>query len=255
MFIATLHPVCLNQQDDVVLLHDEPIMTFADRVIKFNRELDFKGVLPDDINIMNPFRENPQVNVISEQFYKKYYDDNNKRHLILGINPGRFGGGITGIPFTDPKRLKSVLGMNFEGKETHEPSSVFIYDMIDAFGGPAAFYSKFYIHSIFPLGFTSPGKNGNHVNYNYYDSKELTNAVYDAIIDNIQKQIALGSYTDTCFCFGTGKNENFLKKLNDEQGFFGKIVALEHPRFIMQYKAKTKQQYIGKYIAAFKSVL
>lgn len=230
-------------------------MTFADRVIQFNRELDFKGTLPDNIKIMNPFRENQQVNIISEEFYKKYYDDNNKRHVILGINPGRFGGGITGIPFTDPKRLKSALGISFDGKETHEPSSVFIYDMIDAFGGPEAFYSKFYIHSIFPLGFTSLGKNGKHVNYNYYDSKELTNAVYDDIIDNIRKQIALGNYTDTCFCFGTGKNENFLKKLNAEQHFFDSIVALEHPRFIMQYKAKTKQLYIDKYIAAFKSVL
>ena len=34
-------------------------------------------------------------------------------------------------------------------------------------------------------------------------------------------------------------------------GFFGKIVALEHPRFIMQYRAKTKAAYIAKYLAAF----
>jgi hypothetical protein len=74
------------------------------------------------------------------------------------------------------------------------------------------------------------------------------------IIDNISKQIALGVRTDICFCFGTGKNEIFLRKLNEEHGFFKKIIALEHPRFIMQYKTANKQFYIDKYISAFKAV-
>jgi hypothetical protein len=230
-------------------------MTFAEKVIQFNKQLDFKGTLPDGINIMNPFKENPQANSLTEQFYGKYYNDNNKRHLIVGINPGRFGGGVTGIPFTDSKRLKAVCNINYEGKETHEPSSVFVYEVIAAFGGAEEFYKHIYINSMCPLGFTATTKDGKEVNYNYYDSKELTAAVYDFMVENIQNQIGLGSYTDTCFCFGTGKNETFLRKLNDEKGFFKKIVALEHPRFIMQYKSKTKQQYIDKYIAAFRSVI
>jgi hypothetical protein len=230
-------------------------MTFAEKVIQFNKQLDFKGNLPPEINIMNPFKENPQANRIMEQFYNKYYNDDNKRHLIVGINPGRFGGGATGIPFTDSKRLKAVCRINYEGKETHEPSSVFVYEVIEAFGGPEEFYKHIYINSMCPLGFTANTKDGKEINYNYYDSKELTAAVYDFMVDNIQKQIDLGNYTDTCFCFGTGKNEKFLRKLNDEKGFFKNIVALEHPRFIMQYKAKTKQQYIDKYIAAFNAVI
>jgi len=230
-------------------------MTFADKVIQFNKQVDFKGSLPTGIHIMNPFKENPQVNILMEQFYKKFYDDNNKRHLILGINPGRFGAGVTGIPFTDSKRLKSVCGINYEGKETHEPSSVFVYEVIEAFGGPDQFYKNFYIHSICPLGFTAIGKNGKEINYNYYDSKELTAAVYDFIIENIQKQIAIGVYTDTCFCFGNGKNEKFLRKLNAEKGFFKNIIALEHPRFIMQYKSRSKNEYIDKYVTAFNSVV
>ncbi len=230
-------------------------MTFADNVIQFNKQLNFTGTLPPGIQIMNPFRENPQVNPIMDHFYKKFYDDNHKRNLILGINPGRFGGGVTGIPFTDSKRLKDPCGIVYHGKETHEPSSVFVYEVIEAFGGPAAFYKHFYINSMCPLGFTSTIKNGKEINYNYYDSKELTVAVYDFIIENIQKQIAFGTHTGTCFCFGNGKNEKFLRKLNDEQGFFDKIVALEHPRFVMQYKSKSKALYIDKYIAAFSGVI
>jgi hypothetical protein len=228
--------------------------TFADKVITFNKTLDFKGSLPAGINMMNPFKENKNVLSLSTAFYKKYYNDTRRRHLILGINPGRFGGGVTGIPFTDTKRLVEKCHLQYEGKETHEPSSVFVYEVIDAYGGAANFYLDFYINSVCPLGFTATTPGGKEINYNYYDSKQLTNAVYDFIIDNIQKQISFGVETDTCFCFGNGKNEKFLRQLNDKHKFFDNIIALEHPRFIMQYKAKSKQLYIDKYLAAFHSV-
>lgn len=243
----------MSENHDMNRKRNDP--SFADKVIAFNEAVQFKGTLPPGIRIMNPFREHPDVPAIAATFYKKFYNDHNLRHLILGINPGRFGSGVTGVPFTDTKRLKSECGISYEGKETHEPSSVFIYDMINAFGGAEAFYSQFYIHSICPLGFTSLTPNGKEVNYNYYDSQELTNAVYDFIIDNINKQIALGVHTETCFCFGTGKNEKFLRKLNEEHKFFKNIVALEHPRFIVQYKSKSKQEYINKYLQAFAEVL
>lgn len=225
--------------------------TFADKVIQFNQSLHFSGELPNGIRIMNPFREDEKILPISSEFYHKYYHDQNPRHIILGINPGRFGGGVTGVPFTDPKRLKQECQINYPGKETHEPSSVFVYDVITAYGGPAAFYQHFYINSVCPLGFTATGKNGKAINYNYYDSQELTKAVYDFIVKSIRQQIDLGIKTDVCFCFGTGKNEKFLRRLNEEHRFFDTIVALEHPRFVMQYKTKSKHIYIDKYLAAF----
>ena len=230
------------------------MVTFADKVIAFNKAVEFTGILPAGISMMNPFKENENILPLSSLFYKKYYDDTRKRHLILGINPGRFGGGVTGIPFTDTKRLVEKCHINYDGKQTHEPSAVFVYEVIDAYGGAVKFYSTFYINSICPLGFTSRGDNGKEINYNYYDSKELMKAVYNFIIKNIQQQIELGIYTDTCFCFGNGKNEKFLRQLNEEHRFFKKIIALEHPRFVLQYKSKTKQLYIDKYIAAFKSI-
>lgn len=230
-------------------------MTFADKVMRFNRQLVYTGEpLPAGIRIMNPFREFPQVLPIADTFYHKYYNDHKPRHLILGINPGRFGGGITGIPFTDPKRLVTECGIPYEGKAAHEPSSVFIYDMIHAYGGSEAFYRDFYINSLCPLGFTITDAAGREKNYNYYDSRELTDAVTGFIVEHIRKQIALGVYTDTCFCLGTGKNEQFLRRLNETHGFFRHIIALEHPRFVMQYKSAGKQLYIDKYVAAFRSV-
>lgn len=228
--------------------------TFADRVIRFNRNIRFTGTLPKGIRIMNPFREIPGAAATAAAFYHKYYGDNNKRHLVLGINPGRFGGGLTGIPFTDPKRLVDSCGITYKGAMAHEPSSAFIYEMIEAFGGPELFYGKMYINSLCPLGFTSQQPNGKEVNYNYYDSNELMEAVEKFIDQNVSKQIRMGVYTDTVFCFGTGKNEKYLQQLNQRRHYFGRIVSLEHPRFIMQYRAKNKKEYIRKYLDAFLSV-
>jgi hypothetical protein len=228
--------------------------TLASRIITFNQSLQFEGKLPAGIRIMNPFRESREALKVSSQFYKKYYSDNHKRYLILGINPGRFGAGLTGIPFTDPKRLIANCGIPFNGVSAHETSSAYVYEMIASYGGEAAFYHDFYINSLCPLGFTSLKDGVKEVNYNYYDSRELTEAVYDFMVWNVEQQIALGMYTDVCFCFGTGKNEAFLKKLNDKFQFFGGIVALEHPRYIMQYKAKEKADYIEKYLKAFRGI-
>lgn len=225
--------------------------TFADKIIAFNKKIHYTGELPPGISVMNPFRENAHALEISSQFYKKYYDDTNTRFLILGINPGRFGAGITGVPFTDTKRLLQECNISFEGKITHEPSATFIYEMIHAYGGVENFYQNFYINSICPLGFTIQTEQGKEVNYNYYDSKELTEAVHDFMIQNIRDQIKLGVSREICYCFGTGKNEKFLRKINETHRFFTRIIALEHPRYIMQYKSKSKEEYIDKYLRAF----
>jgi len=168
--------------------------------------------------------------------------------MILGINPGRFGAGVTGIPFTDTIRLKEKCGLSIQGLKTYETSSVFIYEMIDNYGGPVKFYNDFYISSVSPLGFTSAGENEKEINFNYYDSKTLIDAIHEFIIESLKKQLEFGIYRDTCFCLGSGKNFRFLSKLNSEHHFFGRIEPLEHPRFIMQYKSKEKQRYIKIYL-------
>ena len=228
--------------------------TFADKIISFNKNVSFNGLLPPGISIMNPFKENKEALLISSEFYRKYYNDYNKRHMIFGINPGRFGAGVTGVPFTDTKRLSSECEIEFPGKMTHEPSSAFVYEVINKYGGVEKFYKDIYIQSICPLGFTITNQKGKEVNYNYYDNKQLTDCVYDFIIANIKKQISFGVSTAVCFLFGTGKNEKFFRKVNEEFHFFEKIIPLEHPRFIMQYKSKSKEFYIEKYLKAFEEM-
>ncbi len=224
--------------------------TFADRIIRFNKNLRFDLKLPKGIQVMNPFTEDGAMK-ISSLFYKRYYSDDHPRFLILGINPGRFGAGYTGVPFTDTKRLIADCGIEFPGPVTHEPSSVFVYEVIKAMGGAKAFYRNFFIQSICPLGFTIRNDKGRDVNYNYYDSKELQEAVMPFILDSINKILKIGIHRDIVFCFGSGKNLKFIEQLNREYQFFKEIIPLEHPRFIMQYKSKSKQAYIDKYVRSF----
>jgi len=224
--------------------------TFAGRIIAFNQSLELdSGSLPDGISVMNPLRESGEAARVADAFYRKYYNDNQPRQLILGINPGRFGGGQTGIPFTDPKRAVADCGMDFKGEMTHEPSSEFVYKVIERFGGVEAFYARFYINSVSPLGFTKVGAKGRDINYNYYDDKALLETVRPFIVRTLPQQLDLGVVSGRCICLGTGKNFRFLSELNRQHHFFDQIIPLEHPRYVMQYKSKEMERYLDKYLA------
>lgn len=225
-------------------------MTFAKKVLEFYNSLNYSGPLPSGINIMNPFRGNEHVVGVISEFYNRFYGDNHPRKLILGINPGRFGAGVTGIPFTDTIRLNEKCGIRFDRFRTYEPSSSFIYDMIEAYGGAEKFYSRFFVSAVCPLGFTRVNATGKVVNFNYYDDPTLIKMMYRFITESLKQQIQLGIDTSVCICLGTGKNDTFLRKLNAENHFFENIVTLEHPRFIMQYRAKRKEEYVRKYVEA-----
>jgi hypothetical protein len=210
--------------------------------------LDFKGPLPAGVSIINPFMNNPEVFPVASSFYRKYYSDYLPRRIILGVNPGRFGAGITGIPFTDTERLKDKCDLSIPLKRTRELSSVFFYEMIDRYGGPEVFYKDYYISSVSPVGFTRTALSGKEVNFNYYDSSELTDAIHNFVIESIKKQLSFGIDRRVCFCLGTGKNYRFLSMLNNEYNFFKKIEPVEHPRYIMQYRLKSKEFYIERYL-------
>ncbi|MCF8381216.1 MAG: DUF4918 family protein [Bacteroidales bacterium] len=221
--------------------------TFAQKVINFNKELHYSETLPHGIKVLNPFKENKEINSISEAFYTKYYSDSNKRKLILGINPGRLGAGATGIPFTDTKRLREICGINIESVSTHEPSSVFIYEMISKYGGSEKFYKNYFITSMSPLGFIEKNQKGNWVNCNYYDYDELFDALYPFILASLTEQISFGIDTKSCFVLGK-KNAKYLKIINDREKLFELLVVVDHPRYIEQYKSKLKENYIDEYL-------
>lgn len=223
--------------------------TFADKVIDFNRHLCYSGKLPNGFQVMDPYLDNPETMEVMQQFYHKYYNDSNQRRFIIGINPSRNGAGVTGVPFTDTKRLESACGIKMQSAHTHEISSVFMYDLIAEYGGAKEFYKHFYINSPFPLAIIRQAKNGKWLNANYYDDPVLFEMTKGFMIESLKKNISLGLDTSEVFVLGK-KNVNFIQKLNKEAKLFDSIKTLEHPRYIQQYKLKEKQHYIDKYILA-----
>ena len=228
--------------------------TFGEKVIDFNRSLQYSVELPENFRVINPYLDNPETLDVMQQFYQKFYNDSNSRKFIVGINPSRHGAGVTGVPFTDTKRLESICGITMHSAHTHEISSVFLYDMISEFGGAAAFYKQFYINSPFPLAIVRKSKEGNWLNANYYDDKTLFETVKDYMIASLKQHISLGLDTSKVYILGK-KNATFIQKLNKEANLFGNMKVLEHPRYIQQYKSKEKQLYIDKYILTLNNLI
>jgi hypothetical protein len=217
-------------------------MSWATSLLKFYTSLQPPLELPDDVQWLYP-QKDPVVMQTVKRFLDKYYNDNHRRRLLFGINPGRFGAGVTGVNFTAPRQLKQFCQIDHPFKDQSELSAEFIYDMIMQFGGPEKFYGKFFITSVCPLGFIKHGKN-----INYYDDKELLATVEPFIIKAIKNQLELNVDRDTCYSIGGEKNCKFLNKLNQEYNWFGKIIPLAHPRFIMQYRRKSRQEFVEAYI-------
>ena len=217
----------------------------ADRILNFIGSLSLPGPLPPGVQVLNPYHQN-SVMELCKKFYHSYYHDNSIRRIIIGINPGRLGGGLTGIPFTDPVHLEKCCHIKNDLQKKTELSSTFIYEMIAAYGGPKNFYSAFYFGAVSPLGFTREKKN-----LNYYDDKRLQKKLESFILNWMQAQLDFGLDRRIAYCLGEGENFKYLKQVNDEHLFFKEIIPLSHPRFIMQYKSKSKRDYIHRYLDAF----
>lgn len=227
-------------------------LTIGQRIIAFNKSLQYMGKLPEGFAVLNPYLDNPETLQVMTSFYDKYYNDEIPRKFIIGINPSRHGAGVTGVPFTDTKHLENDCGIPMLSARTHEVSSVFVYDMIAQYGGVAAFYKDYYINSPFPLAIVRKNAQGNWLNANYYDDPELFALTREYMIETLKKHIALGLDTNEVYILGK-KNATFLEKLNKEASLFKKMVVLEHPRYIEQYKSKEKQLYIDKFITLLKT--
>lgn len=217
-------------------------MFFGDKVLVFYKSLKITERLPKDVGVLNPYQDETAFRLCS-LFYKKYYGDNHQRTMILGINPGRFGAGLTGIPFTDPVKLEKICGIPNNLPQKSELSADFVHAMIQAYGGAAIFFREFYFNSVSPLGFVMAGKN-----MNYYDSPQLAKSLDKFIRKSLRAQVEFGVNRQVAFCLGEGDNFKFLKRLNSEENFFMEIIPLAHPRFIMQYKRKLLETYIQEYV-------
>ena len=227
--------------------------TFSDKVFKYDQELgNVKIDLPDSYKLINPYsgRNKKQVLQIVQIFYQKYFNDNNKRRLILGSSPARRGSAITGVPFEDASNLQKETGIAIANFHVSNASSNFLNKVIDKYGGRNKFYRDFYLNFVCPLGICKTNSKGNQVNCNYYENKRVEEILTPFMISALKKQINFGIDTSVCYCIGSGPNYQELSKINKELHLFQKIISLEHPRFVTQYHPGDEEKYLNKYLNA-----
>jgi hypothetical protein len=217
-------------------------MRQSDAILDFYRNLRPRFPLGDGISIMNPYKESATWAVVTK-FYEKYYADDRPRMFIFGINPGRHGAGVTGVPFTDPIRLVEKCGIPNDWKQQAELSSQFVYAVIDGCGGAEVFYGRYHITALSPLGFVRDGKN-----LNYYDDKELMKAFEPFMLRCIRRQLVTMPTYSVCYCLGEGENYKYFSRINNWHGFFKEIIPLPHPRWVMQYRRKKMDEYVKLYV-------
>lgn len=218
-------------------------------ILRFYKEIGLDFELPGQISVLDPYGD-PTVWEVVKSFYGKFYSDGGSRIILFGINPGRFGAGITGVPFTDPIRLERECGVPNTFQKRGELSSEFVYEVVNAWGGSAAFFSHFFISALSPLGFVSGGKN-----LNYYDDKVLLEAAGPYILKQVRYQQKILGGGDVCICLGEGTNYKYFSRLNEAHGLFREILPLPHPRWVMQYRRKRKQEYIDLYMEKLSAAL
>ncbi len=216
---------------------------FADQLLRFLATFPLPAALPDGVVAQSPFRELPVQDLLG-QFARKYYADGPPRAAVLGINPGRLGMGRTGVAFTDPGALTEFCGIAHDlPRQRPEISTQFIYRVVAAVGGPTTFYQHFYLGSIYPLVLLRNG-----LNYNYYDSPALIKALWADLGLSLRQQVRdLGLRTDVAVSLGK-RNGIFLERLNDELGLFEKIMVLDHPRYLMQYRRRDLDAHVAHYV-------
>jgi hypothetical protein len=216
--------------------------TFGARVLAFWEEADPPRLTAPDVDVLDP-RANSEAREAMAAYYLRFYPDANERVFMIGINPGRHGGGVTGIPFTDPHALRDHCRIKSSFDPRRELSSEFVYAFIERFGGMSQFARDFYLTAACPFGLTRSNRN-----LNYYDVPALRNELLPYIVETMDRQIAIGARRDLAIVIGSGTNKTILDSLNAKHQWFERLEVLDHPRYIMQYRRQQLDYYLERYV-------
>lgn len=229
--------------------------TFADRVMQSNitlaRDL---PTPPEGFSLRSPYSGilSEKVLEAAAKFYDMFYSDNRKRVLVLGSSPARRGSAATGVPFEDANHLAELTGVSLGMQHASKGSADFLSEVIMEYGGYELFYSNFCMGFVCPVGIVRVAKDGRETNANYYDTRKLQDSLNPLLLRSLKSQASLGVSDAICICVGSSGNYRYLSCVNEAEGLFGKIIALEHPRYIMQYNRHRKSEFVRKYLDAFR---
>ena len=93
----------------------------SEKLIYFYQSLRPPKNLPKGIGVLFP-QKDKQVIELVKKFFEKYFNDNNQRRLMLGINPGRYGAGIHPARHSGRARIAGT-GERSDQSQAHSESS------------------------------------------------------------------------------------------------------------------------------------
>ena len=223
--------------------------TFAQYVERFLTQVSIPDILPSGIEVLQPYGD-PEVRRVLHEMCVKYYSSSSRRIGVWGINPGRFGAGLTGLSFTDPWAVQHDLAITTTLSGRREMSAEFISMVIAAYGGPTTFYRDVYMSALSPLGFIRDG-----VNINFYDDPALEKMMTPNIIRWMNDVFEHRVRRDVSLLLGSGKLRTFMERSVREAVGVSEVIYLDHPRYIMQYRRRDVVQYVQLYVDTIRKVV
>jgi len=195
----------------------------------------FLGALGrENICVLSNFLSHRQV---MEDFWRRFYPEELPRRVICGLNPGRFGAGLTGVPFTDFQTLSRWMP-SVEGQDT-EPSAQFFAKIVDAIGVDS-FFQRFYVTNVSAVGYVKDGRN-----LNYHD---LPADALEVVEQNFTEEMRLVAPTRVV-ALGKHAYATVKKTLPSDID----ITYLAHPSWIMTYRRRELDAWVQRYVGALLS--
>ena len=183
----------------------------------------------NEIGVLADFLDHREV---ADAFWSTYYPKDLPREVICGLNPGRLGAGLTGVPFTDFFSLSKWLpGIK---RNDSEASAQFFFQVVQAVG-VEAFFKRFYVTNVSAVGFLKAGKN-----LNYHD---LPQAALEVVECNFHEEMRTVAPTRV---IALGRHAYASVKKNVPTDV--EVSYLAHPSWIMTYRRRETDAWVQRYI-------
>ena len=156
-----------------------------------------------DLDKLRSLIDNPDIEIIEKDededalknqilFDEKYYHEGFPKIVLCGINPGRKGAGVTGVPFVDMATLAERLSDNkisFNGSGKEQSAQYFNEIVNHEEFGAKKFYKHFYVTNFSWVGFIEKINNPTKIiNHNYH---ELNPEAQQYINDAFKREMSI----------------------------------------------------------------
>ncbi len=212
---------CLRMNNPLFVVQDQYLQDDA-----------FAGLLQERGITM--LREFLPYRPIAEQFWQQYVPEPLPQTVIVGLNPGRLGAGLTGIPLLDFRSLANLLPDTQLPRNETEPSANFFHRVVQNIGAEK-FYREFYVSNVSAVGYVRDNKNCNYPDLPDAAQRIIEQRFLDEMAVLAPKRIiALGREVEAT-----------VQRLFS--GGSVTISHLPHPSWIMTYRLREAQSWVRRY--------